>query len=330
MAVSTSSGSSRSYSPSNWGAVNPSRGQAVKNYYAANPWGGKSNAVAASGAASKVMSNRQTDTGAAARAARSPYARQQLNAQLQRQLDAKSQGQDQGGLLDMLMAMAGGGGGGGYGGPSRAQIKAQGEASRARIESLYKQYADMIAGRSADIQSNYANAANMLGNIYGGAAQNVNNAYDAARLAQTAQLKALGLTEMAPPTNTQQQAYSTSMLDRLKASGLSENEANRIAALNNNLALRNAASAEGARTLSSFDAALASALASAGSGGGGGGGGMSLRPSDIISAAKYDYRAQKDAYDRAHPAAVQDNVAKYNALINQGIDPKIALSLANG
>ena len=270
----------------------------------------------------KPSYNQQANTGASARAAKDPYARQQLNAQLARQ-QAAGAGEDSGmSFLDALMAMAGGGGGGGgYSGPSRAQIQAQAEPARARIEAMYKQYADMIAGREADIKNNYATAGQNLQGIYGGATENVNNAYNAARAAQTAQLQALGLTEMAPPTNTQQQAYATSILGRLGAAGMSENEAARVAAINNNLALRNAASAEGTRTLSGFDSALMNALNSVGSGGGGGGGGGGLSPSNILTAMGMDYRAQQDAADMAwkqQQAGQGKPSVDFNSLVNAG------------
>ena len=191
-----------------------------------------------------------------------------------------------------------GGGGGGGGGMSRGQIQAQAAPSRARIEAMYKQYADMIAAREADITKNYTTAGQNLQSIYGGAEQNINESYNAARAAQTAQLQALGLTETAPPTNTNQQAYAASILSRLGAAGMSENDAARVAAINNNLALRNAATAEGTRTLSDFDAQLANALASAGrGGGGGGGGGGNFR--DMLAAMQFDATRQENAANMA-------------------------------
>lgn len=286
-----------------------------------NPYWGFGGAQTNTSQSGSKALNKQINTGAAARAAHDPYARQQLDAQLRGQLNGTNQ--DSGmSFLDALMAMAGGGGGGGgYSGPSRAQIQAQAEPARARIEAMYKQYADMIAGREADIKNNYATAGQNLQGIYGGATENVNNAYNAARAAQTAQLQALGLTEMAPPTNTQQQAYATSILGRLGAAGMSENEAARVAAINNNLALRNAASAEGTRTLSGFDSALMNALNSVGSGGGGGGGGGGLSPSNILTAMGMDYRAQQDAADMAwkqQQAGQGKPSVDFNSLVNAG------------
>jgi hypothetical protein len=254
-----------------------------------------------------------------------------------RKLPPREQAQQDSGMsfLDALMAMAGGGGGGGYSGPSRAQIQAQAEPARARIEAMYKQYADMIAGREANIKNNYATAGQNLQGIYGGAAQTTNAAYDSARAAQIAQLKALGLTETAPPTNTDQQAYASSILSRLGAAGMSENEAARVAAINNNLALRNAATGEGARTLSSFDSSLMNALNSVGSGGGGGGGGGGLSPSNILAAMGMDYRAQQDAADMAFKQQqagrmTPDKYQRYQAIIaaNPDMDPALAVQLA--
>lgn len=226
--------------------------------------------------------------------------------------------------MDILQMMGdgSGGGGGGRGGPSRAQIQAQAAPSRARIEAMYKQYADMIAAREADITKNYTTAGQNLQGIYGGAEQNINQSYDAARAAQTAQLQALGLTETAPPTNTNQQAYAASILSRLGAAGMSENDAARVAAINNNLALRNAATAEGTRTLSDFDAQLANAMASAGSGGsgggGGGGGGGNFR--DMLAAMTFDATQERNAYDRAFQQSQVRPTVDKNSLYNYAID----------
>jgi hypothetical protein len=229
----------------------------------------------------------------------------------------------------------GGSGGSGGGGPSRAQIEAQAAPSRARIEAMYKQYADMIASREADISKNYATAGQNLQSIYGGAEENINQSYNAARAAQTAQLQALGLTETAPPTNTNQQAYAASILNRLGAASMSENDAARVAAINNNLALRNAATGEGARTLSSFDAQLANALASAGRGGGGGGGGGGLSPANAIAAMTLQYNMEKDASDRAfresqaRPNVNVDWNSFYAKAIEDGLSESDAINRAN-
>ena len=248
---------------------------------------------------------------------------------------AKRAGQNQGLTAADIWQMMNGGGGGSGGGPSRGQIQAQAAPSRARIEALYKQYADMIASREADISKNYATAGQNLQGIYGGAEQNVNQSYNAARAAQTAQLQALGLTETAPPTNTNQQAYAASILNRLGAASMSQNDAARLAAINNNLALQNAASAEGTRTLSGFDAQLANALASAGSGGGGGGGGGGGNFRDLLAAMNFDADQEKAAYDRVFQQSQAGRInptqyQRYQAIIaaNPDIDPKDAIALS--
>ena len=246
-------------------------------------------------------------------------------------------GQDDGlSAFELWQLMGGGsGGGGGGGGPSRAQIQAQAAPSRARIEAMYKQYADMIAAREADITKNYTTAGQNLQSIYGGAEQNINESYNAARAAQTAQLQALGLTETAPPTNTNQQAYAASILSRLGAAGMSENDAARVAAINNNLALRNAATGEGARTLSSFDAQLANALASAGSGGGGGGGGGGGSFRDMLAAMQFDATRQENAANmafresQARPNVNVDWNSFYAKAIEDGLSESDAINRAN-
>ncbi len=233
----------------------------------------------------------------------------------------QQQADDELSAFELWQLMGGGsGGGGGGGGPSRAQIQAQAAPSRARIEAMYKQYADMIAAREADITKNYTTAGQNLQSIYGGAEQNINESYNAARAAQTAQLQALGLTETAPPTNTNQQAYAASILSRLGAAGMSENDAARVAAINNNLALRNAATAEGTRTLSDFDAQLANALASAGSGGGGGGGGGGGNFRDMLAAMTFDATRQENAAEQAFRESQVRPTVDVNSLYNYARD----------
>jgi hypothetical protein len=116
---------------------------------------------------------------------------------------------------------------------------------------------------------------------------------------------------------------------------MSENDAARVAAINNNLALRNAATGEGARTLSSFDAQLANALASAGSGGGGGGGGGGGNFRDMLAAMQFDATRQENAADFAFREAQASRMSpskyeRYQAIIaaTPDIDPDLAERLA--
>lgn len=152
------------------------------------------------------------------------------------------------------------GGDGGYGGLI-ANLQGNAPADRARIEALYKQYASAIASQEAGIQGNYAQSADSYGNIYDKASSNVSGGYDAARNAQTEQLKALGLTSYAPTDSSLQQAGASSKISDLRAAVLAQNEATRNAAISNNQAQVGAASREGVGAVSEFDRNLSNMLA---------------------------------------------------------------------
>jgi hypothetical protein len=169
---------------------------------------------------------------------------------------------------------------------------------------MYKSYGDMIGARRGDIEGNYNTGTQNLTNAYNQAASANTANYDAARQAQTRQLQQLGLTEMAPPTNTEAQLQAAQQTEALRQAAIAEQEANRQAAVNQNISLQNAASREGTQQLQSFDQRLAdmvSQMSMGGGGGGGGGGGASA--SDIIRAylgtAELDMDNQKAARDYA-------------------------------
>jgi hypothetical protein len=220
---------------------------------------------------------------------------------------AQNQEQSASSLLESIMAQLGSLGGGGGGGVSRAQIDAfqtRGAEDRARLEAMYKSYGDMIGARRGDIEGNYNTGTQNLTNAYNQAASATTANYDAARQAQTRQLQQLGLTEMAPPTNTEAQLQAAQQTEALRQAAIAEQEANRQAAVNQNISLQNAASREGTQQLQSFDQRLAdmvSQMSMGGGGGGGGGGGAGA--SDIIraylGAAELDMDNQKAARDYA-------------------------------
>lgn len=247
--------------------------------------------------------------------------------------------------LQNIMALLGGltAGGGGGGGVSGAQIQAlqdRGAQDRARIEALYKSYADMIGARRGDIEGNYATGTQNLSSAYNQAASTNQAAFDAARQAQTRQLQQLGLTEMAPPTNVQAQTEAAQQTERLKQAALAEQEANRQAAINQNISLQNAASREGTQQLAAFDQRLAdiiSQMQMSRGGGGGGGGGASA--SDLIraylGAAELDLNTQKAANEAqmnalkfAQGGQTRDYAAEFQRLIDEyGFSEDTAIKL---
>lgn len=226
-------------------------------------------------------------------------------------------------LAGLLGGGSGGGGGGGRGGYSAGQIAATQAAlqtNRARMEALYKRYAEDIAGREAAIGETYNTAGTNLGSIYDTSVENINKAYDAARAAQTQQLLNLGMTEQTPVQSFGNQTGATTSLQNLRAAVLAQNEASRRTAITNQRLASEAATREGVGKLSAYDAKVAQAIAemqSAGSSGGGGGGGSSsgggLNPYQYASLRlkqqQMDQDAQIAAAKLAQPRATVDRGA---------------------
>jgi hypothetical protein len=246
--------------------------------------------------------------------------------------------------VETLMSMIfGAGGGGGGGGVSPAQIQAmqdRGAQDRARIEALYGSYAKMIGNRQADIAGNYETGTKNLSEAYAQSGATNDAAYNAAREAQTRQLQQLGLTEMAPPTNTEAQVKAAQSNDALKQAAIAQQEASRQAAINQNISLQNAATREGTQQVGAFDQRLSdliNQMQSSGGGGGGGGGGASA--SDIIraylGASELDLKKQDAETEKAIRAAElaagggsMDWASLFDQLVNtKGMDPKDAISL---
>ncbi len=224
------------------------------------------------------------------------------------------QGDDFMDLLASLMGGSGGGGGGtraAYSAQQIAEAQAGMGANRAKMEALYKRYAEDIAAREADIAANYGTAATNLGGIYDTAKTNVNSAYDAARAAQTAQLLALGMTEQTPVQSFGNQTGATTSLDNLRAAVLAQNEASRKAAITNQRLASEGATREGVQKLSAYDAEVARAIAemqnatvSAG-GGGGGGSSSGLNANQYASLALQKMKMDQDAQIAAANLAVK-------------------------
>lgn len=227
-----------------------------------------------------------------------------------RPLTGRSQGAVSGGqqsesdeFMDLLNSLLGGGGGGGGGGGYSAGDIAAAQAAmgsnRARMEALYRRYAEDIAAQEAGIGQTFDRSGAALGGIYDTSVANVNAAYDAARAAQTQQLRNLGMTEQTPVQNFGNQTGATTSLQNLRAAVLAQNEASRRAAITNQRLASEAASREGVQALSQYDMQAAQALAemqaARPSGGGGGGGGGGLSPNQFASLALQKMRMDQDA-----------------------------------
>lgn len=223
---------------------------------------------------------------------------------------------------DWLAALLGGGGGGGGGGANTAAAQAAMAAQRAKMEALYKRYAEDIAAREAGITENYNTAATNLGGIYDTAVGNVNKSYDAARAAQNQQLLALGMTEQTPVQSFGNQTGATTSFENLRAAVLAQNEASRKNAITNQKLASEAATREGVDKLAAYDYQTAQALAEmqASSGGGGGGGG-GLSAKDYANLKLRQMGMDQDAQIAAAKLAAANQPraqVDYNALINQG------------
>lgn len=240
--------------------------------------------------------------------------------------------------LDALLNAGGGGGGGG--GANTAAAQAAMAAQRAKMEALYKRYAEDIAAREAGITENYNTAATNLGGIYDTAVGNVNKAYDSARAAQNQQLLALGMTEQTPVQSFGNQTGATTSFENLRAAVLAQNEASRKNAITNQKLASEAATREGVDKLAAYDYQTAQALAEmqASSGGGGGGGGGGLSPYQYASLKLKQMGMDQDAQISAAKLAASsapkagrapvDVIGIYNNLVAGGTDPAVAQKLA--
>jgi len=220
-------------------------------------------------------------------------------------------------FMQMLADIMGTGGGGGgsraaYSADQIASAQAGMSANRAKMEALYKRYAEDIAAREADIAANYGTAATNLGSIYDTATGNISKAYDAARAAQNQQLLNLGMTEQTPVQTFGNQTAATTGLENLRAAVLAQNEASRKAAITNQRLASEGATREGVQKLSAYDAQVAQAIAemqNATVSGGGGGGGGGLSGKDYASLALQKMKMDQDAQIAAAKLAANEKSA---------------------
>jgi hypothetical protein len=245
-------------------------------------------------------------------------------------------------LRDM---MGGGGGGGGgevasYSPEQIAAAQAAMNTNRARMEALYKRYAEDIASREADIEGLYTGSATNLGGIYDTSVANINKAYEAARAAQTQQLLNLGMTEQTPVQSFGNQTESTASLNNLRAAVLAQNEASRKAAITNQRLAAEGATRQGVGELTAYDRQAAQAIAemqaartSVGGGGGGGGGLSPYQYASLVLRQQENDMANQQAAAKmlmgGQGSAPVDVIGMYNDLVAQGTDPRVAQGLAS-
>ena len=153
----------------------------------------------------------------------------------------------------------GGGDGGAPAGPSAYELQSQ--KDRARLAALYDAYSKQVSGAQGNINTNYDASRAAMGDIYSQAASQTNLGYDAARAALTAQMQALGLSGIMPPTNTTAQLAAADRYTNLGTIAQTQSEAERQAALANNQALVNAIAGENRGALENFDRTVAENVA---------------------------------------------------------------------
>jgi hypothetical protein len=254
-------------------------------------------------------------------------ARKSLNSFRTRQANAGSESDE---YMDLLRSIFDGGGGGGGGGSVRSFSDAQIAQAQARLQAIYGRYADDIAAQETAIGQTYDTAGASLGGIYDTSVGNINRAYEAARAAQTEQLRALGMTEQTPVQQFGNQTAATTSLQNLRAAVLAQNEATRKASITNQRLSAEAARRQGAETVAQAVAEMQSAMTPV-SGGGGGGGGLSAN--QFASLALQRMKMNQDAEIQAAKMAGSsrpgvDVIGIYNDLVSQGTDPKVASALA--
>jgi hypothetical protein len=181
----------------------------------------------------------------------------------------------------------------------------------------------------------YDAAGTNLGSVYDTSVGNINSAYDAARAAQTEQLRALGMTEQTPVQSFGNQTAATTSLQNLRAAVLAQNEASRKGAITNQRLASEAARRQGAESAAQLVAEMQAAMVSTG-GGGGGGGSRGLTPYQAanlrMQGEQNEFNRQKAAQEfalKSQPRATVDWNALYNEGKESGMDEKTAISYAN-
>lgn len=150
---------------------------------------------------------------------------------------------------------------------ARAALTSQGSANDARLEAMYRQVADYIAGQKGDTEAIYNKAAQDYQAGTNTAVNTVNAGYGTAREQLTNALNALGIQDAAKTILARnedmsgQQTASTTALANILSSNLNRNTAAQTGALSNLVNMSSATMGEGARARSAYQQAVANQLA---------------------------------------------------------------------
>lgn len=178
------------------------------------------------------------------------------------------------GFLDFLQQaqqLMGSGGGPARSGVDFAGLRAQStqtaDDASARLRAMYAALHDRFVGDAPAIQQNFDQGAQSVGDNAAEATGNVNDAYDAARQAQTAQLAALGIGDAAGviagngESSTNDQAHAVANIAQNQAANQNQLSSGRTASLNYNGQIADAALQQGTDSASQIQRALQDKLA---------------------------------------------------------------------
>lgn len=163
--------------------------------------------------------------------------------------------------LDLGAGGAGGGGGVDYN-PLREAARGRYSQGNARLEAMYRQLADSIAGQAGTIGSNYDSAGQGYNQNAQQAQSTINDAYQASRDAQSRQFQQLGIQDAAAVLAAQggnaaaDQANAVSGIEQNRAAVTNQNEAAKQAALAQNASHVSAAGLAGAEQRGRLQAEL--------------------------------------------------------------------------
>jgi hypothetical protein len=147
------------------------------------------------------------------------------------------------------------------------QLRANASEGDAKLKAMYGQLRSSIDADEAGIAQNYDRGRSGIEGAARQAAAETNSGYDAARAAQTQQMKALGIEQAAAVLAGQggaaasDQAAANANIAQNKQAGVTQNRANRSAAVNYNTGIGNAAGLEGQVQRAALQQQLANKLA---------------------------------------------------------------------
>lgn len=227
-----------------------------------------------------------------------------LTAQTNDMIDRMNAPKDM--TLDEWLARYGSGGSGGGGGGGGGRVNTQPitdmyNQNDAALESLYSMAVANIEAQQPGINENYDAGIAKTKASGQAATTNITGGYQAARDAQTAQLAALGIGDVAGLLANQggkaaaDQARATGNVNQTQNQNVDLLTNNQASAINHNTAFSQATAQRGVESRDILRQQMQAQIQAARSGGGGGGGGSrgggGMRPSDMNAAVRtfYDY-----------------------------------------